>query len=64
MATHNVYVGTGIDAQKFKDEAQRNLEKRGEETIVHHHGYVDPCELDRPIQPHDHYKKPEPVEES
>lgn len=58
---HEAYVGVNIDVQKFRDEAQANLDKRGEETIIHHHGYLDPCELHRPVQQHDFYKKPEEV---
>lgn len=60
---HNVYIGKNIDGQKMKDEAQRNLDKNGEETIIHHHGYADYCELHREVQQHDHYAKPEEVVE-
>lgn len=60
---HNAYVGRGIDLQKVRDAAQRNLDKRGEETIIHHHGHADQCELDRPVQQHDHYELPQEDEE-
>lgn len=60
----HAYIGTNIDGQKMRDEAQTNLDKRGEETIIHHHGWLDPCELDRLVQQHDFYKKPKEVEDA